>query len=250
MSRLSTDQVSDYRKRGFLRVPGLLSTEAVEGLKSELDELLAREDSEAGRRAARSESFPRQSSSGRPVRNLVDPIVPHSRCVRRILQSEDILEPLVSLLGDEPRLFKDKLILRPPGTEGYGLHQDYAYYGWTGVPADQMLALQIAIDDADADNGALQLYPGEHQRPLRPTEHDGNDLREDLIASEAELVPTRAGDGLFFHSLTPHRSGKNRSRRFRRTLYLTYNAASAGDLYRIYYQDRADVVEPWNEETA
>ena len=38
-----------------------------------------------------------------------------------------------------------------------------------------------------------------------------------------------------FHSLTPHRSGDNRTAAPRRQLFLSYNAARYGDLYRTYY---------------
>jgi len=57
------------------------------------------------------------------------------------------------------------------------------------------------------------------------------------VVSELEWrpVPLRAGQTLFFHALTPHRSGANRSARDRRALYPTYNGASEGDLREDYY---------------
>ena len=101
--------------------------------------------------------------------------------VRQILESDAILGPLASLLGDEPSLFKDKLILRPPGTEGYGLHQDYAYYGWTGVPADQILAVQIAIDDADADTRFAAAVAGFGMQ-LRRSDYRGDWTLKNVLA--------------------------------------------------------------------
>jgi hypothetical protein len=46
---------------------------------------------------------------------------------------------------------------------------------------------------------------------------------------------------MWFHSRTPHRSGPNRSRRPRRALYPTYNAAREGDRRAEYYATKADV---------
>ena len=43
---------------------------------------------------------------------------------------------------------------------------------------------------------------------------------------------------MFFDSYAPHRSETNTSGHSRRTLYLTYNAASAGDLREQYYADK------------
>jgi hypothetical protein len=50
-----------------------------------------------------------------------------------------------------------------------------------------------------------------------------------------QAVPVEAGQALWFHSRTPHRSGPNHSRRPRRALYPTYNAAREGDRRAEYY---------------
>jgi ectoine hydroxylase-related dioxygenase (phytanoyl-CoA dioxygenase family) len=49
------------------------------------------------------------------------------------------------------------------------------------------------------------------------------------------LVP---GDLLWFDSYVPHHSGTNVTDTSRRALYLTYNAASAGDFRSTYYEDK------------
>ena len=55
---------------------------------------------------------------------------------------------------------------------------------------------------------------------------DAGCIRPDVVASWTwQPVEVRAGEALWFHSRTPHRSGPNRSVRPRRALYPTYNAA-------------------------
>jgi hypothetical protein len=54
----------------------------------------------------------------------------------------------------------------------------------------------------------------------------------------------RAGQTLWFHSRTPHRSGPNLSDRPRRALYPTYNAASEGDLRSAYYDAKRAAFAP------
>ncbi|MGH9112918.1 MAG: phytanoyl-CoA dioxygenase family protein [Acidimicrobiales bacterium] len=54
-----------------------------------------------------------------------------------------------------------------------------------------------------------------------------------------EPMPVRAGDALWFHSRTPHRSGPNTSPWQRRALYPTYNARAEGDLREDYYRQKA-----------
>ena len=136
------------------------------------------------------------------------------------------------LYGEPACLFKDKLIFKPPGAKGYGLHQDWI--AWPGFPRS-FLTVLVPLDPADADNGCTEVFPGYH--------HNGS-----LIAGgrrvpraaagpvdEAAGVPLELepGDVAVFGGFTPHRSAPNRSDRWRRQLYLSYNklsptAASSG----------------------
>jgi hypothetical protein len=63
----------------------------------------------------------------------------------------------------------------------------------------------------------------------------GDDIVAELDWKPVELEP---GDLLWFDSYAPHRSDTNTTDRARRALYLTYNAASAGDFRTTYYQDK------------
>ena len=61
-------------------------------------------------------------------------------------------------------------------------------------------------------------------------------IADDVVQSlEWTTAPLRAGQTLWFHSRTPHRSGENKSQRDRRAIYPTYNALSEGDLREAYY---------------
>ena len=51
-------------------------------------------------------------------------------------------------------------------------------------------------------------------------------------------IPTAPGDAVFFDSFAPHRSGPNLTRRPRRALYITYNAAAAGDQRARYFAEK------------
>jgi hypothetical protein len=69
-----------------------------------------------------------------------------------------------------------------------------------------------------------------------------------LVATfQWEAVELRAGQVLWFHSRTPHRSGPNNSRRDRRALYPTYNALREGDLRAAYYEQK---LREFNEQEA
>lgn len=126
------------------------------------------------------------------------------------------------ILGAPAILFKEKLISKLPGTHGYGLHQDWPYWEPFGVPADEMVTLVIAIDPADAENGALELWPGVLSRlppdPAEPLDADSAALPRPA----GEIMRMAPGDCLAFHPLVPHRSGSNRSAVPRRAYFVTY----------------------------
>jgi ectoine hydroxylase-related dioxygenase (phytanoyl-CoA dioxygenase family) len=97
----------------------------------------------------------------------------------------------------------------------------------------------IAVDDADAANGCLEVVSGAHHGLLAQDEVGciRHDAVEALVWQPAPLV---AGQTLWFHSRTPHRSGPNRSARDRRAIYPTYNARREGDLRAEYYRVKLD----------
>lgn len=124
---------------------------------------------------------------------------------------------------------------------GYTMHQDYAWWqpqgGESKLPnltPGKILSVMIGIDAATAENGAIQLFPGRHDK-LLSTPGELRNMKSDevdqLDLSTAVLGATTPGDVVIFHSLAPHCSDSNNSNTSRRQLYFTYNAISAGDVY-------------------
>jgi ectoine hydroxylase-related dioxygenase (phytanoyl-CoA dioxygenase family) len=121
------------------------------------------------------------------------------------------------------------------GGAGFSPHQDQPAYPFV----ESVLSVMIAADDATVENGCLYVADGRHDRVL--AQDDRGCLAADVVASLAwHPVELRAGATLFFHALTPHRSGPNRSDRDRRALYPTYNGASEGDLRAAYYEAKRE----------
>jgi 2-aminoethylphosphonate dioxygenase len=176
----------------------------------------------------------RELTDAGPALCRTENLVPHHEGLRSLLCSGVLVDTAAALLGEPAVLYKDKLNYKLPGGAGYAAHQDAPAYRFVDVHVSCM----VAIDDASEENGCLEVVSGTHDR-LWPTDEAGC-IRAEVVATMAwEPVPVRAGDALWFHSRTPHRSGPNPSPRPRRALYPTYNALVEGDLRDDYYRQRA-----------
>ena len=130
-------------------------------------------------------------------------------------------------------LYKEKINYKLPGGAGYAPHQDAPAY----LFVDTHVSCMVAVDDATVDNGCLEVVSGMHHEVLALD--DVGCIRADLVEQmDWAAVEVRAGQTLWFHSRTPHRSGANTSPTARRALYPTYNARSEGDLREDYYREK------------
>jgi ectoine hydroxylase-related dioxygenase (phytanoyl-CoA dioxygenase family) len=222
--------VTHYRQRGYAVLRGLLDDAAVRQLRQECDRLWSQADLFA---IGTPGVAVRMGADGRPKNDRLDPIIAHSPLLAELARGPLLIAVASAMLGEPAVLFKDKGIFKPPGTSGYGLHQDYAYWTMVGVPAEAMLSVLVAVDPASQANGAMEVYPGYHRHRLPAPAHDPLDVDPAAVDPACvERPDLQAGDMVAFHSLTPHGSDPNRSDTPRRSLFLTYNAARYGDRYQ------------------
>jgi len=161
----------------------------------------------------------------------------------RHLLTERLAATASLLLGEPAVLYKEKVNYKLAGGAGYSPHQDAPAYPFI----DTHVSCMVAVDDATLDNGCLEVVSGRHAEVL-PMDERGC-IAADVVARLPWLpAEVKAGQTLWFHSRTPHRSGPNHSDRDRRALYPTYNAAREGDLREAYY--RAKLAELANRDGA
>jgi hypothetical protein len=159
--------------------------------------------------------------------------VPFHDGLRALLTTGTMLDTASALLGETAVLYKEKINYKLPGGAGYAPHQDAPAYRFVQTHVSCM----VAVDDSRRDNGCLEVVSGRHQE-LLPVDDTGC-IRADVVATmDWAPVEVAAGETLWFHSRTPHRSGPNLGSTPRRALYPTYNAASEGDLRAAYYEQK------------
>ena len=224
--------IEHFRAHGWVAVEAL-DREQTESVRSWVDEVAGLPDgsdgvmqhfegTDAGPMLCRSENF-----------------VPIHAGLRGLLCHGPMVEVAGALLGEPAVLYKEKINYKLPGGAGFSPHQDAPAYPLIDVHVSAM----VAVDDADEANGGLEVVSACFDEVLALDERGCVDASV-ADALEWTPVPVRAGQTLWFHSRTPHRSGPNHSGRPRRALYPTYNAASEGDLRSAYYDAKRAAFTP------
>jgi hypothetical protein len=232
--RISVAERAAYLEYGHLTLPGFFPPTLMAEAAAEAEELLQRKDLIAVENLRC--RWQTNVETGACEFETFDPVIDLVPVCRRLALHPDLLAALACLYGEEASLFKDKLIFKPPGVKGYGLHQDWI--AWPGFPRS-FLTVLVPLDRADAANGCTEVFPGYHHHGcLSPEDGDYHELPAELVDEAAavrlELDP---GDIAIFGGFTPHRSAPNRSGRWRRQLYLSYNKLSDGGRQRDKHYD-------------
>ena len=134
-----------------------------------------------------------------------------------------ILDVLQEFLGPNIKLYTDQLMMKPRfhGTVT-DWHQDSTAWPFF-VPQDHV-SCWIALDDATVDNGCMTMIPGSHKwGPVAREYRQAFLARPELPAPVP--VELKAGECMFHHGLTWHRTGANTTPHRRRGLALHYISA-------------------------
>ncbi len=149
---------------------------------------------------------------------------------RKLMLDTRIIELLRCLWPGDPLGVSALYYPKPPGARGFALHSDT---GYLSTEPPELAGVFIAVDDADAENGALSVVRSSHhltsvERRKIPT-HDFIFPLEFIQPPDTErvLVPMKAGDVLLFHGHSLHGSLPNRSAdRWRRAFICHYISAA------------------------
>lgn len=227
-SQFGPQHLDSWERDGYVCVKGLLSAETASNLDrwiteaSELRELEGRrmhhyEMTANGPQLARTEAFLERHAA-----------------LRELLTTGVIASVLERLFGEPAVIYKEKINYKHPGGGGYAAHQDAPAYDFV----DRHITCLVAADPATLKNGCLHFAAGQHKRGLIDLDASGCIASPTAESMEWKPCPVAPGDVVFFCSYTPHFSGPNDTSDSRRSLYVTYNAASAGDCRLRYYADR------------
>jgi hypothetical protein len=227
---MKTLLAEEYLKNGYVQYPGFLDAGQIKTLLAEIDRI-SDGNTLASHDKTRLEMEPQQRPDGRLVRRIYEPCT-HYAPFRDLSEMPELLDALEILLGPDLLFHYSKINMKPPAIGSVvEWHHDLSYYPLTNSDSVSIL---FYLDEADSENGCLQVIPGQHREPLMDHTRDGffqGCVTEPVDASRALPLGGTAGTVIFMHCMTPHASLTNRSNRPRRTLILSYRAADAFPIY-------------------
>jgi phytanoyl-CoA hydroxylase len=228
--------VERYQAEGYLTTASVLNQAQLSELRQEADRLLQLCLNEADRFAKRIEweidHLAEENKAGmqRVIRKL-EPISDLSPMFTALAFAPGIADPAQAIFGEAVELFEDKLNLKLPGGSPYPWHQDWVCC-WR-AHTDDLITCFVYLDDADANNGCLQVIPGSHLGKPRCDFKTGSRFEVDpryIDSGKIVPVPLKAGEMIYFDPYLLHYSDLNRSRLPRRAIIYTYNPARLGKI--------------------
>ena len=224
-----------YQNDGFLVVENLFSDVDLSCVRQRTDDIVADPDSVpegvgVGREGDTAADRSSQEAANRAVRGTSF-LVRFDPVFQRFAVQPKLLEIVRGLLGPKVNVFRDQMLLKPPGGQAKPLHQDQSYF--RVHPEGELVTAWVALDEATLENGCMCYVPGSHTHgifeidadPDRPVHHVP--VTAGIELGEPVSCPVPAGSVIFHHGCCLHASDENRTDSWRRAVILHYATARA-----------------------
>ncbi|SMD09070.1 phytanoyl-CoA dioxygenase family protein [Pedobacter nyackensis] len=218
---LSEEQITSFKKNGFVKGIKILTEEQVNLLNAELVKLQSLNKEE------KKLFYHYESNESEDPSKVLFHAIGAWRLTpgfHDLLWAPAFRMAAYQLLGQSFRIFHDQLFCKPAKHGGVvAWHQDFSY--WTFTKPMHHLTCWIGLDDANEENGCLYFVPGSHKWGLLPITGLTGDmdavraiLNKEQLAVFEKRVPNELPKGFasFHHPLTMHGSYANISDRPRR----------------------------------
>ena len=197
MSKLTTEQIQQYHKEGYVAPIEILTREEALEVRNEIELIENR--------------FPNElDNSGRYNVHLISPKLDE------VVHNSNILDSVESIIGKNILVCSTTLFIKNANQNGFvSYHQDAKYIG---LEPHNWVTAWIAITDSNETNGCMKMWPGSHS-DLK--EHDqkfnqGNLLTrgqtiKNVPEDQVKPIELKAGQMSLHHPRIIHGSGINKS---------------------------------------
>ena len=229
--KLTTEQLEQFEREGYLFFPGLFSRQEIAVLAAEVPRLYAER---------RPENV-RERGSDAVRTNFAAHM--YSYPFAKLARHPRMVEPIRQIFGEDVYMHQFKINGKQAfDGDVWQWHQDYGtWLNDDQMPDARAMNIAIFLDDVTEFNGPLMFIPGSHKKGVVDAKHDLTTtsyplwtVDNALIAEMVEKAGGRngglvsphgpAGSMILFHGCLLHASGSNLSPWNRVAVYLSLNA--------------------------
>ena len=245
MVTLSSDEILDFKRLGFVVLRQYFSVNEIQKILDEVNRLEFLVPKKGEMMKYYDTPF-KQGSDNKPMILIrIEKFIETSPYLESIINNPSVHSLLKQLFGESALLLKEKINFKPPGAPPDLLHQD-SQAGWDDY-GSEFVSVLIAVEDSNRTNACVEFdNSGCYINGLAGSLWEPLTLRD---IPNAEMIPieTKAGDMILFNSYVPHGSEANISDKRRCNIYLTYNKASDGNHRLSYFSEKRENYPPNNE---
>lgn len=238
---LTPDEIEQFHREGYVTLRNVMSEDDLASIEEKFDAFIRGEIPGMGR-----DFCDMSGPYDRTFENfsLVNAVLPRRYApeIRNNIFERRSLSVARQLVGATAMLDYDQFLAKRPNKPDaiFTWHQDLGYWP-TGTPDPLTATCSLALDDADEENGCLQVVPGSQRdglRPHRPLHGQDREtshiLSVELTAEDrVMLLPLKRGDMTVHDEMILHGSGGNRSgQRWRRTYITAFRTKACVDYER------------------
>jgi hypothetical protein len=215
---LTSDQISDYERDGFLVLRGRFGDAEISRMESALE-----------RNPPLDGTLDAPKRYPEPGRYTLANNCPKDPDLAFLAEHPAVTGPAGELLGDEPRLTAFVIYDRTPGGPGIPSHNDYKRWRPVGSSMNWLFTI-VPFCDFDGSAGQLFVSPGSHRlERIRPGRERPLEVGPAIRPDESSYVDPelRRGDLLLMNMHLWHQASGNTSDHSRVGAFNKYAAASA-----------------------
>jgi phytanoyl-CoA hydroxylase len=232
MPALSQDQLDFFAQNGYLKYGALLKPDEVEALRREYDETFrqAVEGNNFSNLAIdRGADVKAKTQAPKRMYQMMQ-MCERNVAFRKLLYDTRILDIVQDLIGPNIMLFHDQALFKPAKHGGEVFwHQDNGY--WKCRPAN-LVSCWLTLDDVKRENGAMQVIPGSHLKPVWHQQAESTDSLLKIKGIEEDKAVVNdlpAGGVMFHHCQTLHYTAPNTTDNQRRAFAIHFMTPGTTD---------------------
>jgi ectoine hydroxylase-related dioxygenase (phytanoyl-CoA dioxygenase family) len=221
---LTNQQISNYRRDGFIVIEDFLDHNELEDWRSKVEKAVdLRNDNPMpkGDYSKETDSIKHKKNSDAYFKQRMQ-LWMDNEPFRKLMFDERIGKMACDLEGiDGIRIWHDQALYKLPYGQQTFWHQDNPLWSFD---SNHAISIWIAFDDATINNGCLYFIPGSHSKKYKRPEPGSSpsrvfELNPELISLDTPVpVPMRAGSCSFHNGLTMHGASANMTPGFRRAM--------------------------------